>query len=275
MSIGSADVPTRLPLEVLAAVEEYLRTVDAALPGFVTGLYVTGSAALDAWQANASDIDTLIVTGRPPAAADLTQLARLHAALPDRPHLDGIYLDERTFARFPADRRVTPFVVNGQFHADRPCGDLSPVLWLVLRRHGVPVRGPAVADLAIPGDDAALRAYLRDNLHTYWLPLARDIREHLRGVADDEPIEADGVAWAVLGPARLHHTLTQGAIVSKAEAGAYLAELLPAWTDLADRAVRWRAGEPLTFTAADLRAAADSIDAVVTDADRRLAQFKS
>ncbi|WP_422734060.1 aminoglycoside adenylyltransferase domain-containing protein [Micromonospora sp. WMMD558] len=275
MPTRPAAAPARLPVEVSGAVSRYLDAIDAALPGFVTGLYVTGSAALGAWQAGASDIDTLIVTARPASGGDLAHLARLHAALPDRPCLDGIYLDEGSLAGFPADRRVTPFVVNGQFHADRPCGDLNPVLWLVLCRHGVAVRGPAVADLAIPADSAALVTYLRDNLRTYWRPLARDIREHLRDIADDDPVEADGVAWAVLGPARLHYTLTHGDIVSKAEAGAYLTALLPEWADLADRAVRWRAGEPLRFTAADLRAAAASIDAVVTDADRRLAQAES
>jgi hypothetical protein len=41
-------------------------------------------------------------------------------------------------------------------------------------------------------------------------------------------------------------------------------------TDLARRAaIRWRAGEPAVFTAADLRASAELTDAVANDAWKR------
>jgi hypothetical protein len=48
-----------------------------------------------------------------------------------------------------------------------------------------------------------------------------------------------------------------------------VATLLPAYAALAERATRWRAGEPETFTAADLRASAELTDAVVADAWKR------
>jgi hypothetical protein len=252
----------------------YLAAVDAALPGFVEMLFLTGSVALGAFQPDVSDIDTVIVTARSPGPEDLAALGAVHASMPERPHFDGIYLDRRTFVQQPADRPVVPFVVNGQFRTDKPCGDLNPVLWLILDRYGLPVRGPAVADLGLVVDLDAVRRFNLDNLRTYWAPLAGEIRQALRGVPDDvasdaTDVDAEGVVWCVLGPARLHFTLANNDVVSKAGGGAYLAENFPAFGSLADRAVRWRRGEPVAFSAADARVAADSIDTVVADAWQR------
>ncbi|MFI6331356.1 nucleotidyltransferase domain-containing protein [Micromonospora chersina] len=77
----------------------YLHEVDRALPGYVRALYVVGSAALGAWQPGASDVDTVILTSRPPTRDDLAQLARTHAGMPRSPHFDGVYL-EPALARF-------------------------------------------------------------------------------------------------------------------------------------------------------------------------------
>jgi hypothetical protein len=258
------------------ATSRYLAAMDKALPGFIDMLFVTGSVALGAFEPGVSDIDTVIVTARKPGPDDLAAMAAVHAVMPERPHFDGIYLDRLTFTQQPADRPVVPFVVNGHFQTDGPCGDLNPVLWLVLSRYGVAVRGPAVPDLGLVVDLEALRRFNLENLQTYWAPLADKVRQALSGVPDDVPadateVNAEGIAWCALGPARLHFTLANRDVISKAGSGAYLAEHFPAYALLADRAVRWRRGESMVFTAADARAAADSIDAIVVDACQRWA----
>ncbi|MEE6261025.1 nucleotidyltransferase domain-containing protein [Plantactinospora sonchi] len=247
----------------------YLDAVDRALPGYVRGLYLVGSAVLDAWQPGVSDVDTVILTSRPATADDLTQLAAVHGGMPDSPHLDGVYLEPALAGSWPDDQRMVPHVVNGTFATDRPCGELTPVLWLTLRRYGVAVRGPAVADLGVRVDPDAVRRYNLDNLRTYWQSSAATIRSALTGVAPDEAVDGGTVSWYVLGPARLHHTLAYGNVISKAAAGAYLGHLFPEYADLAHRAIRWRTGTPERFTAADLSAAFDSVDAVTDDAWRR------
>jgi hypothetical protein len=247
----------------------YLTAIDEALPGFVEMLFLTGSVALGAFEPAVSDIDTVIVTARRPTPADLTTMAEVHAAMPQRPHFDGINLDRDTFRRQPADQRATPYVVNGRFHADEPCGELTPVLWLTLARHGVTVRGPATAGLGLTVDPGALRRYNLDNLRTYWADLAIQGRRILAGMPGDAAVDAEPIAWAVLGPARLHFTLAHGSIVSKAGAGRYLAGNFPAYAALADRAVRSRRGEDVAFTVADGRESLESVDAVVRDAWRR------
>jgi hypothetical protein len=247
----------------------YLDAVDRALPGYVRGLYLVGSAALGAWQPGHSDVDTVILTSRPPSRDDLAQLAAIHAGMPGAPHFDGVYVEPALARSWPTDRRAVPFVVDGRFRTDAPCGELTPVLWLTLRRHGIPVRGPAVAELRVRVDPEQLRRYNLDNLREYWQATVTTFATDL---ADEDPtggVDGGIVSWFVLGPGRLHHTLAHGEVISKAAAGAYLADLFPEYAQLARRAVGWRAGEPEHFTTADLVAACDSVDAVADDAWRR------
>jgi hypothetical protein len=79
----------------------------------------------------------------------------------------------------------------------------------------------------------------------------------------DQPVEPDWVVWVMLGPARLHYTIATGDIIAKPDVAGYIAKEFPEWTELAARAAAHRRGEPASFTAADLLAAADHVDAVV------------
>jgi Nucleotidyltransferase domain len=252
-----------------AVTDGYLRAIDQALPGYVRGLYLVGSAALGAWQPGVSDVDTVILTSRPATPDDLTRLAKVHAGLPRSPHFDGVYLEPALAGSWPADGRIVPFVVEGEFRSGEPCGELTPVLWLTLQRYGVPVRGPAVAELNVRVEPGELRRYNLDNLRDYWQPRVAVLPAELAGVDRDTVLDPGFVTWFVLGPARLHHTLAHGDIISKAAAGGYLAELFPQYADLAQRAVRWRAGQAERFTVADLIIAGESVDAVAEDARRR------
>ena len=247
----------------------YLQAVDQALPGYVRSLYVVGSAALGAWQPGASDVDSVIITSRPATDDDLAQLAKIHAELPRSPHFDGVYLEPALARSWPTDARAVPFVVNGEFKTDQPCGELTPVLWLTLQRYGIPVRGPAVAELGVRVDPEQLRRYNLDNLREYWQSTVATFPSELAGLAPDAVMDGKIVPWFVLGPARLHYTLAHGDIISKAAAGEYLAQLFPEYADLAHRAIRWRAGEAEEFTATDVVIAGDSVNAVADDAWRR------
>ncbi|GHJ50943.1 hypothetical protein Nm8I071_02500 [Nonomuraea sp. TT08I-71] len=252
-----------------ALTRRYLHAVDGALPGYVRALYLVGSAALGAWQPGASDVDTVILTSRTPTRDDLAQLARIHTGMPRSPHFDGVYLEPALSRSWPADGRAVPFVVDGEFRTGTPCGELTPVLWLTLQRHGILMRGPAVAELGVRVDPDQLRRYNLDNLREYWQSGVATLPAELAGVAPDTPMDGGVVSWFVLGPARLHYTLGHGDVIAKAAAGEYLAGLFPEYADLARRAVGWRAGGSERFTAADLLAAADSVNAVADDAWRR------
>jgi hypothetical protein len=260
-------------LRIEEVARRYLALADERLPGFVTGLYVVGSGALGAFQPGVSDVDTVILTSRTPSEGDLTALAAIHTEM-GRPYFDGVYLDPALAAIWPDDRRVAPFAVNGELTIGRPCGELTPVVWLVLRKYGIAVRG--AADPGVRVDQENLRRYLLGNLSEYWQGQAGQIAAALaNGEVTEEFVDPEIVSWVVLGPARLHYTLVYGDIISKSAAGGYLAKLFPEYADLADRAVRWRAGEPEQFTAADLDAAAQAVNAVAEDAHSRYSEQRS
>jgi hypothetical protein len=143
-----------LPPPVSTLVTERLDTVDAALPGFVTALWVTGSAASGDWQPDRSDVDFVAATNRVPALADLEALAALHAARGE-PLYDGIYLAESDLGAPPSADEPAAHVTNGEFGTG-PCGQCTPAAWLELRQDGVAVRGPAPAEL-VPAPGPAAR----------------------------------------------------------------------------------------------------------------------
>lgn len=259
-----------LPPPVSALVTERLETVDAALPGFVTALWVTGSAAAGDWWPDRSDVDFVAATNRVPALADVEALAALHAARGE-PCYDGIYVAESDLAAPPSAEEPAAHVTDGEFGTG-PCGYCTPAAWLELRQNGVAVRGPAPAELVPAPEPEALRSWLLGNLRGYW----SDTAAHAERVGTERPAAApvDGypVAWMVLGAPRLHATLTTGRIVTKTAAGAYAVERFPEYADLAERCVRWRAGEPEEFTMADGLRAAALVRAVVADAERPAAR---
>lgn len=230
----------------------HLAALDAAWPGRVEALYLTGSAVLGDWWPGRSDVDAVVVTAGPVTGADLAAVAH---------PVDGVYLDRTTFAARPTDERPVPHVVGGVVRTGEPCGELHPVLWLTLVRYGVAVRGPVPT--GPEPDPAAVRAWTRANLDGYWRRTAERARAAAAAVPGDTGVPADPVVWLVLGPPRLHHTLATGDVIGKSAAGAHLARRWPVHAGLAERAVRHRRGGDGRFTAADLAEAADAAAAVI------------
>jgi hypothetical protein len=128
------------------------------------------------------------------------------------------------------------------------------------------VRGPAPAELVAAPDPAVLRDWLLGNLRGYWAGEADRVTAVLATRPADQPAGGEGVAWLVLGVARLHATLGTGEVISKTAAGQYVAEHFPAYAALAARCVAWRAGADVAFDTTDGLVAAVLVRAVVADA---------
>lgn len=253
-----------LPQAVSALVTDRLDALDAALPGFVTALWVTGSAASGDWRPDRSDVDFVAVTSRVPDLADVEALSVLHGPDGETPY-DGVYVAGSDLAAPPCADEPAAHVVNGEFGTG-PCGQCTPAAWLELRQDGIAVRGPAPADLVPAPDPAALRAWLLGNLRGYWSETAAQTERVGAERPAEAPVGGDPVAWMVLGAARLHATLSTGRILSKTATGAYVAERFPEYRELAGRCVRWRAGEDEEFTIGDGVRAAALVRTVVASA---------
>jgi hypothetical protein len=265
----TAKTRTLMHQEVTDLLERHLSRLDQATPGLIDGLYLTGSIALGDYRHGISDIDFLALTTRPLDEQDLAAVAAIHEDAPNVPHLDGIYLDREWLNTRPDNEQAMPHAVNGVFYPNRPCGELNPVLWLTLARYGIPVRGPRIEDLNLNIDPQRLRTWNLNNLETYWQPLAEGIRQAVAGREPDANAGAEAVAWAVLGPARLHCTLATSDVISKSAAGTYAAQHFPRWASLAEQAVGWRQGRSTEFRTTDALAAAAMIHAIAEDGWKR------
>ena len=233
--------------EAQAAATRYLATADRLLPGRVTGLYLVGSAALGAFHPGRSDVDLVAVVD---GDVDLRRLRALHlrsglatasgALRQRRGPLSGtcnVVFVRGDVLRLPVTE-IPPLAshVGHEFKA-RAAFDVNPVTWKVLRERGIPVRGPAPEDLGLDPQPGILRDWNLANLESYWRPWAeaRRRRTHLR--------RRWGIAWGVLGPPRLHHTVATGDVVAKEEAGAYALDTFDRrWHPLIREAIAYREG---------------------------------
>lgn len=214
------------PADTLAA--RYLELVDAEAPGLIYGLYLVGSLALDDFRPGHSDIDFVAVTAAPIEPPMTPVLERVHGRLTAQFPLslfEGIYVTTDDIGRDPADAGAVPYAHERRFHAAGRF-ELNPATWATLARHGIVVRGPALADLAVWDDPAVLDRWTRRNLREYWRPWqARHGRLYSRpGLSALRP---GATEWGVLGVSRLHYTLTTGRITSKQGAGLYALRRFP------------------------------------------------
>ncbi len=249
-----------IPSPAQDVVAEYQRRIEDALPGFVDSLHLTGSIAMCAYRHGRSDIDFVTVTKAALNGFDTTSLANIHAAMPEIPMLDGLYV---TAAQL-CDNGIGHFIraTDGEVHTVH---DRLPVMTRYeLHHHAVTLKGrtPQAHGLCVDSND--VNEWLRDNLNGYWTDYAEHLRGAVHGRALEDPVNPEAVTWAATGPQRLHYTLTTGSVISKQEALDYAKQQFPCTdTDLLDRSLGWRDAGTGSFTVSDAYKAADHIDSVV------------
>jgi hypothetical protein len=253
-----------LPVSAVSALETYRAALDDTSVA-VEGVYLTGSAVLDDWQPDSSDLDILVVTPEPLDEVSLAALEDLHGKHPDRPYLDAVYVP-RSF--LGAADGTFAHVVDGKWQgvSFRP----NPVLWATLDSRGATLRGPSAQELGVAPYPLWLREWNLENLASYWQQrMAASARTWLHGLDPDSQVPAAAVVWGALGPGRLHCTIATGEIISKTASADYTAALPPAYGPLLARAKAFRLGDAsVTFSVQDGLAACDLIDAVADSAAR-------
>lgn len=229
----------RLPNDVSEPTTHYLREVDRALPGLVTGLYLHGSICWGEFYPE-SDVDFVAVLDHRPRPDETRALELVQAAMvaegSSRP-FDGFHCVASDLTKPAAECPPLPVFFKGKFEEHGRL-DVNPVTWHELAERGITLRGPDPVDLGVHTDAAELRAFTQRNLDTFW----RERSEELNQSTDEEIGTEDwGVRWCVIGVARLHHLLTTGELTSKSGAGRYAIERLPGeWHRITNEALRLR-----------------------------------
>jgi hypothetical protein len=245
----------------------FLNLLDQTLePDLIAGFYIVGSAALQSWRPGRSDLDALVLLTRPLTSTELEALESMHAELEatcaSGPHCDGHYVTADQLG-VRSDTPV-PTAVDGNLRAEGATTD--PVLWALLDRHGIAVRGPQAAELGAAPDPAWLRAWNQGNLESYWRSHLTH-RPLLAARDPDSALDPSLLAWCATGPGRLHATIATGEIISKEASAEYTADLFPEYADLCARALAYRLGdERVRHTAADALRTLDLIEAVCDSA---------
>jgi hypothetical protein len=218
-------------------VGRYLELVDAALPGRVDGLYLVGSVAYGDFQPHTSDVDFVALTPSPLTGAEVAALGAVHAALHPRkrrPWFDGHYATRADLLTDP--RRMTaplPAAHEGKVRPSTP----SVIEWATFAQGVVTMRGDPPRVWSVPG---AAAEFSRQNVEDYWVGRWLRRQRGTRPVAAIS-LSAWGVAWGVLGVARMHHTVITDRIVSKSAGGHHALEAFdPRWAPIVREALRIR-----------------------------------
>ncbi len=156
------------PAEVSALVEALLDGVREALGENLAGFYLCGSLALGGFDPETSDVDVLVVTGRPVSDAEFAALKALHERLPAEGNdfsldYDVYYIDRGTIRRFKEGQRHVKVGLGEPFgwSDHRPNWVLER--WTV-RERGVTVTGPDPKTLIDPISTAQIREAVGDEL---------------------------------------------------------------------------------------------------------------
>jgi len=235
----------QLSYPVPAIVNDFLEAIDAEAPALIESLYLVGSVALGDFRPQRSDVDFVAVTAGRLHPAGYVALERAHARLRARwpqPFFDGIYVTWGDLAGDPAGASPGPHTHEGRLHP-KGRSERHPVTWQTLSQSGVCCRGPAVTELEVWSDSAALAAWTNNNLNAYWQRMLEPGSWLTRrgGVAGLTDYACE---WCVLGVSRLHYTLATGKITSKEGAGVHAQSALAAqWQLVIAESLRIRRGD--------------------------------
>jgi hypothetical protein len=255
-----------LPQEVVIACRRYLGWADRLLPGRIIGFYVVGSAALGGFRPGRSDIDFVAVLDRPLGRAELSRLSYTHAVVAGRTSWTSLLQRGSVFSGTCNGVFVYADDLNRPVSKIHPAAsqtghkfsvghgfDVNPVGWKVFAEHGVAIRGNAAETLGLSPQPELLRVWNRDNLLSYWQPLAES------GMALGHRIDIWLrprwlTAWGVLGSPRLHHTIDTGEVISKERAGEYALDVFDRrWHPIINEGLNYWRGDPANPAFSDAR----------------------
>jgi hypothetical protein len=219
--------------------EAYTGLLRAALGEVVQGVYLYGSVALGAYEADKSDVDFLTVLTRPLTEEELGRLHGVHLWL-EREHrtaglLEGMYIPVSELGQVAPELAPHPYYANKRLTA-KGHYDLNAVTLWTVKNRGLTVAGLPAGELTYDTPWEQVRQTMRYNLEHYWPSRA----QRRFAFFLDEWIES-----CVLTLCRIRYTLEHQDLISKTAAGAYGLETCPPrWHPLIQETLRLRNGDP-------------------------------
>ena len=151
-----------------------------------------------------------------------------------------------------------------QLPHDAECFELNPVTWYTLATYGVRVRGPELAELAIPIDRDNMVRFVIDNARSYWTVVHDQFVAALGELRPSDTLSSSVPVWCLLGACRMLYTAITGDVASKSSAGLWAGELLDGtFQDTCEAIVSLRAQAELEVGVDLLRASRDAMGEVL------------
>jgi hypothetical protein len=266
--------------EVASKAAAYLRCADRVVPGFVTGFYVVGSAALGEYVPGRSDLDFVAVVRDEVGRSEMRRLRLLHVLAgansvvkatahgrrPISGTANGVFVRQGEIA-LPVTRIKPVASHTGHQFVEGRAFDVNPVVWRTLVERGLTFRGPEPAQLGLDSEPQILSQWNLENLERYWRAWGRKVSAGGHGPFSPLRVKYGGrwiVAWGVLGAPRLHCTITTGEVVGKRSAGEYALEVFDArWHPIIEKALSYWQGEEVNVSRQDVCRAGEFVLAVV------------
>lgn len=199
----------------------------------ITGIYLTGSYAIDDFDPKLSDLDFVVLLKRDLDKGDLELLRNVHREIEDivvQPNLNGIYLAESSVGGSAKDIATLVEYHVGQLRTLSNKSSyyaINPIMWAELALHGITIHGKASKELFLKADWRKISDYMHDNINSYWqIWLAKSgnifhLYYYLTLIRRNEN------AWCVCGVARQLYTLKENKITSKKGACEYWKKIVP------------------------------------------------
>jgi hypothetical protein len=225
----------QLHASIRQIINKYREEVERNLPGVIHGLYIYGSIALGEYYCNKSDIDFVTTMTRKLTQEEINMLASIHRSiesLHEKPNMNGIYLQISDLGKYKIDINPFPYYLEGNM-CEAGLFEINSVTWYELKHHGITVFGPNIRQMGFIVDWDSLISNMKKNLDTYWSDWIK------RFETDDQLFFGESqLEWGVLGVTRLYYTFREQAITTKARAGRYALNHVPAkWHDILNLAI--------------------------------------
>ena len=267
-----AEAEAALPVEptefsdLNGVLERLVEGVQRILAEGLTGIYLQGSFALGDADAY-SDVDFLVITRDELTQEEFAALDAMHKRLyalesPWAQHLEGSYMSESQVRQIEPAPTPVPYLDNGARDLSRDTHCNTAVVRWTLREHGVALLGPEPETLIDPVSADQLRAEVRAVMPEYvaWAPEGTKAG----------PMSRWKQPYLVLSMCRMLHTLRNGVIASKLEAGQWALETLdPAWRPLIQAALGDR---PDPWGRVHQQATPEAIEATLAFVDYAMAE---
>ena len=213
--------------------DQLMTGLRAILRQRLVGVYLYGSLITGDFDPGISDVDLVVVMTEELDKARFNELHQLHEQVVERypdwdNRLELAYISRLALRTFRSQHSTIGIISPGEpFHLVR-AGEDWLISWYPLREDGVALAGPPITSLV---DPISVDEYLTA------------VHEHIEGYRRlvKEAPDKQFLSYIVLTVARGAFTLTHGRPASKRKAAAWAKERYPEWSDLIEKAWRWRA----------------------------------